>query len=284
MEQKVQNSVENEQEINTSLTDPCDKNPESDKYKVHRSLTDEEVERAMVSNDNNSFVKNFLKVERKYADPVDATQRIGLFSFLPAKGAKPNEKGIYGFAKLRGNYATDREASEKSEYLIRNVDSYHTIFHTYVGRPFPITTNTNFIDDINKIDIDKSLSESHNEHIKKQKDEEKKQLKEIEERRKALFEEPSRDEDPLEIYTTLKVKKAQLCWRYLELKKEMEKIKKIIIKSRDEIKKMDEEDKSYSENYLQKYNDARSEAGLENIDSNSFGRFLDEDDKGELDF
>ena len=30
-------------------------------------------------------------------------QRIGLLSFVPAKGATPNSKGIYGFAKMRGN-------------------------------------------------------------------------------------------------------------------------------------------------------------------------------------
>lgn len=278
MEQK--SVVHPEQEIENSLTAPSDRNPDRS-YKPnqgHRKLTEEEVESAMISLDNRNYVKKFLKVERRYADPVEPMQKIGLFSFVPAKGATPNEKGIYGFAKIRGNYPTDQEASEKAEFLIRNVDSYHQIYHTYVGRPFPLTISSDFSGETSEIDIRKSMAESVSASIKGKKDDERKQIQEIEEREKKLKEDVSKDDDPVDYYTTLRVKKAQITWTYLETQKKMEEMKNTIIKTRDEIKKMDDKDKSYSENYFEKYCKARAESGLDNsTNQETFMKFLVED-------
>ena len=285
MEQKKQENVDKEEEIETSLTSPSDRNPnKSNKTRVKRPLTEEEVEHALLSNDDNSFVKNFLKVERKYADPVEPLQQIGLFSFLPAKGAKPNENGIYGFAKLRGNFASDNEASERAEYLIRNVDSVHHIFHTYVGRPFPLTDSLNFSEKINKINIYKSMSESFDEKTKEKEEKEQKQIKDINERRKKLLEEEKEDykEDPLDFYTTLRVKKAQLTKTYLDTIKNIEHIKNCIINTRKKIHEMDLEDKSYSEKFFDKYKQASEEVGLDISQPDSISHFLFNDT--ELDF
>ena len=270
-----------EWEKENSLTAPLDRDP-ARTYKPnqgHRNLSEEEVENAMKVLDNKSYVKNFLSVERKYADPVDPMQRIGLFSFVPAKGATPNERGIYGFAKLRGNYATDVEASEKAEFLIRNVDSYHQIYHAYVGRPFPLTVSSDYSGEQTKIDVRKSLEQSVSNSVKSKKDEERRQIKEIEEREKQLLEDSKKEEeDPEDFYTTLKVKKAQITWTYLETLKKLEEMKEIIIKTRKQIEELDEKDPSYSKNYFKKYCDARESAGLDNsVNNDTFMKFLVED-------
>jgi hypothetical protein len=125
-----QQVVHLEHAMENSLTAPSDRDP-AKTYKPnqgHPPLSEDEVKNAMSELNNNSFVKKFLRVERRYADPVEPMQRIGLISFVPAKGATPNDKGIYGFAKIRGNYPTDQEASERAEFLIRNADSYHQIY------------------------------------------------------------------------------------------------------------------------------------------------------------
>jgi hypothetical protein len=270
-----------EHEIENSLTAPSDRDP-ARTYKPnqgHRQLSELEVENAVAALNDNNYVKKFLRVERRYADPVEPMQRIGLISFVPAKGATPNEKGIFGFAKLRGNYPTDTEASERAESLIRTTDSYHKIFHAYVGRPFPLTTSSDFSGETREIDIRKSMAESVSASIKAAKNDERQVVKEIENKEKELLRESKREEeDPLEHYTTLRVKKAQITWTYLETEKKLQEMKDIIIKSREEIAVMEAEDESYASDYYKKYCDAREGAGLNNSpNQDTFMKFLVED-------
>lgn len=269
-----------EWKVENSLTAPSDRDP-SRTYKPnqgYRQLSEKEVEHAMEELNDNNYIRKFLRVERRYADPVDPMQRVGLISFVPAKGSTPNDKGIYGFAKLRGNYPTDTEANERAETLIRTTDSYHKIFHAYVGRPFPLTTSSDFSGETKEIDIRKSMSESISNSIKSKKKEESQVVKEIENREKELLEESKKEEDPLDHYTTLRVKKAQITWTYLETEKKLEEMKDIIIKTREEISAMEAEDESYSKNYYKKYCDAREGAGLNNSSNqDTFMKFLVED-------
>ena len=272
-----------EWEKENSLTSPSDRN-QARTYKPnqgHRQLSEQEVKNAMDSLNNNKYVRKFIRVERRYADPVDPMQRIGLISFVPAKGAIPNKNGIYGFAKLRGNYPTDTEASEKAETLIRSVDSYHQIYHAYVGRPFPLTTSSDYSGETTEIDIRKSMAESVSASIKSKKKDERQQIKEIENREHELLEESKKEEnDPLEHYTTLRVKKAQITWTYLETEKKLQEMKDIIIKTHKEIQDMENENDSYAKTYFKKYCDAREGAGLDNsTNQDTFLKFLVEDHK-----
>ena len=69
------------------------------------------------------------------------------------------------------------------------------------------------------------------------------------------MEESNRDEeDPEDYYITLRVKKAQLSWSYLETVKKLEEIKDIIIKTRSEIERIDKEDPVHKQNYYKKQN------------------------------
>jgi hypothetical protein len=275
-----------EKRIESSLTAPDDRALDKSglaKYQSsqgQRGLSETEVQDALDKLNDNTFVKKFLAVERRYADPVEPMQRIGLISFVPALGATPNDKGIYGFAKLRGNYATDTEASERAETLIRTTDSYHKIFHAYVGRPFPLTEKSTFSGDEVEVDIKKSMADSVSASIKSKKKDEQQEIREIEQREKQLKEESKRDEatNPLEHYTTLQVKRAQITWTFLETKKKLKDMRDIIFKTRKEIAEMDAEDDSYSKEYYAKYTDARKEAGLDNVTThNNFMKFLVED-------
>lgn len=276
-----------EHEIENSLTAPADRDPNRtyQPNQGHRALTEEEVVAAMNELDNKSYVKNFLRVERRYADPVEPMQRIGLISFVPAKGATPNKDGVYGFAKLRGNYPSDQEASERAEFLIRNVDSYHQCYHAYVGRPFPLTTSSDYSGETTEINLRKSMVESVSESIKKKKKTEQQVIQEIEDREKQLLEDVNKDKvpDPLERYTTLRVKKAQISWTYLETQKKLAEMRKIIKQSREEIDELEKSNPEYKEQYFKKYCDARAESGLDNsTNQDTFMKFLVEDEP--LDF
>ena len=140
--------------MTTSLTSPADKTGKFVSKKV--VLSDEEVETGMKV--LNKDIR-FAQVEQHFADPSQFGQKITLVSFIPSKGAKPDKDNIYGMMKVRGVYATEDEANERAEFLIRNVDSYHEIFHAYVGRPFPITTSEMYSDEIKQIDIRKKTTD-----------------------------------------------------------------------------------------------------------------------------
>ena len=267
--------------METSLTSPSDRDP-AKIYKPiqgHRKLTENEVKNAVEELNDNNYVKKFLKVERRYADPAEPMQRIGLISWVAAKGATPNKNGIYGFAKLRGNYPTDREASEKAELLIRNVDSYHKIYHAYVGRPFPLSERENLAHEVSEIDIRKDMTESVSNSIKNKKKSEQQQIREIEKREEELKEDTNKDEmDSSDYYTTLRVKLAQISWTYIETQKKLQEMKDIIIKTREEISKMEGEDDSYKTNYFDTYCKAREASGLDNAtNKENFMKFLVED-------
>ena len=278
--------VHEEHEMENSLTAPSDRDP-ARTYKPnqgHPDLSEEEVVNAMKTLNNNDHTRKFLKVERRYADPIEQMQRIGLISFVPAKGATANEQGIYGFAKLRGNYPTETEASERAEILIRTTDSYHQIYHAYVGRPFPLTTTSKYSSETSEVEMKKSMTESVSASIRGKKKDDMQQIREVEDRERQLLEESKQEEEePIEFYTTLRVKKAQITWTYLETEKKLKEMREIIIKTRTQIEEMDAKDDSYEKNYFKKYCDARSGSGLSNSENqDTFMKFLVED--AELDF
>lgn len=256
----------------TALTAPSDRN-RNIPYKTTPSLpplNENETKAAMDELNVTSYVKRFPNIERRYADPAVDLQKIGLISFVPAKGATPNEKGVFGFAKLRGNFATELEANERAEYLIRNIDSYHQIYHTYVGRPFPITLSSDYSKEVSKVDLRKEMTKDISYDVKTKREKEEQDIEDIKRREQELLSEAKRKEenpdDPelvLDEYITLRVKKAQLTWTYIETEKKMKEMVTILAKTRKDIEEMEEKNPENKEKYFEKYMNSREKAGLD---------------------
>jgi Family of unknown function (DUF5832) len=267
-----------------SLTSPEDRD-RSVRWRPEQGppLTDQQTASAMAELNNTAFTEKFPRVDRTYADPPVNLQTYGLFSFVPAKGATPNQNGVFGFAKLRGNFATEAEADQRAEFIIRNADSYHQIYHTYVGRPFPVTVSSKFSAETNEIDIRKQTTESMSTSVKEKKMEEKKAIDDMKQREEQLLAESKRDPsdvDPFDTYITLKVKKAQLSWTYLEHQKKMAEVRTILRQTKKTLDEMDTEFPDYQGQYFQKYMDARRSAGFDDSKTNiqdNFMKFLVED-------
>jgi hypothetical protein len=268
----------------SSLTAPSDRDLEN-RWRPEQEkpvLTNEETKSAMAELNNTSFISKFPQVDRTYADPAIPMQNITLFSFIPAKGATSNSAGIFGFGKFRGAFSTAEEADQRAEFLIRNVDSYHKIFHAYAGRPFPITVNSNFSAETSEIDIRKEMTKSISNSVKEHKSNEERTVQEIRNREENLLEESRADPedvDPYDEYITLKVKKAQLSWTYLEHIKKIEEIKDIIIKTRKHLAELDTKNSEFQDKYYDKYMKARKESGFEDKQTaeDNFMKFLVED-------
>lgn len=267
----------------STLTSPSDRNTTSE-FRLDQNvapLTDVQVSDAMKELNVSSYVERFPQVERRYADPPVELQKVGLISFVPAKGATPNEKGVYGFAKLRGNFASEQEANEQAERLIRNVDSYHQIYHTYVGRPFPLTQSSEYSKEVNQVDLQKEIASAMSDDIRKKREKEQKDIEEIKNREKELLEDVKKTEENRDDhYTTLRVKKAQLTWTYSETEKKMKQMAGVIAKTRYEIEELDRTHPELKNVYFNKYMDARRQAGLstDKIDAgNNFIKYMVED-------
>lgn len=276
MSTESNNHIENS--LQNSMTSPSDRvKGMPTAYNASITLSEPQVREAMKELHVTNFTDRFPRFEKFYADPPIVNQTFGLVSFTPSKGSSPDKDGVYGMLKVRGTFATEDEAMQRAEYLIRNGDSYHSIYNTYVGRPFPLAVSRKFITDTTEVDIKKKVVEETSATIRKKRDEEKQTIREIEEREKELIADvEKKEEDPHDLYTELMVKKAQLSWTYKETMKKMEDMKNNIIKARDELTKMKEENPSYHEQYMQRYMDARKKAGLP-MDDNSFIKYMAED-------
>jgi len=271
-------------QIESALTAPEDRDL-TNKWRPQLGvpeLSNSETELALEELNITNFVSKFPRVDRTYADPPIPLQNYSLFSFIPAKGAKPNEKGIFGFGKIRGNFNTQEESNMQAELIIRRYDSCNKIFHCYTGRPFPITVSSNFSAEHNEIDIRKEMTSCISENIKQKKYDEEQEIREIQKREEELKKDVSEDKevDPYDEYITLKVKKAQLSWTYLEHIKKMNEIKEIIIKSRKKLEELDQQNSEFAKLYLAKYNKARENAGIDTSDpsnNDNFMKFMVED-------
>lgn len=259
-----------------SLQSPMDKKTTVGTTRnVNVVLTDENV--SELSAKLNVDMKEY-QVDRYYADPQQFNQKISLVSFVPSSGATPDKDGIYGMMKVRGVYATEEEANERSEFLIRNVDSYHEIYHCHVGRPFPITTNNNFAQTVKSIDIRKKTTELISEDILNKKREEKNEMMDMQEREKKLLEESKNAQegkamDVFDEYVTMNVKRAQLLWTYKETMDKLKTMKDSYLSAVERIKELDVENPEFQNEYKEKYFQARRDAGIPD-EKNSWVEYL----------
>lgn len=222
----------------------------------------------------------YTQVDRQYADPPLKDQKIVLFSFVPSRGAKPDADGWYGMAKVRGVFGNEEMANEHAEKLIREHDSYHEIFHAYVGRPFPVTNSSGYEEEIKTVDIKNKTVRLISEDILNKKRDEEKEMKEMQDREQTLLEESNRakenvPEDPYDVYITDQVKRAQLIWTYKETVKKCEQMRDLIRTTNEKIASTELENPTFRGQYKEKYMKARKDAGLdESATEESFIKYL----------
>lgn len=260
----------------SSLTAPWDRDLKN-KWIPNQTvqvLTTEELK--VASKELNVNITKYVATDRVYCDPSINMQNIALISFVPSKGSTPDKHGVYGFCKIRGVFNTDMEADERADFIIRNIDSYHPIFHAPVGRPIPMTVKNTFSGDHKEVDLQKQASESVSQSVKTERDKEKKDMMEIKDREKKLRQDVARTSvDPLDHYIELKVKKAQLVWTFYNSQKKMDEIKTILRKTVTEITNMNVENPEHESMYYEKYKAARDEAGLDlGPESNTQDNFM----------
>lgn len=271
----MNNETEN---IRHSLTAPIDQNnDEATSFQLGTVLTEDEVKSAVNELAVHSFVDKFPRVEKFYADAPIPNQTYALISFTPARGARPDSDGVFGMIKVRGTFSNQMEADNYAERLIRS-DSYHPIYYTYVGKPFPLSKNGKYISETKEIDIKKKITEETSKNIRSQRDDDDNTIKELKEREEALLSDCKEDKeyDPVDRYTELAVKRAQLKFTYVEQAKKMVEIKQLVKNAEKEINELNEKYPDCRDRYYDVYRNARKKANLP-WDDQSFIKYMGDD-------
>lgn len=210
---------------------------------------------------------NFPRTRKQRADPDIANQKIALVTFIPSSGAVPDKDGCFGVAKIRGCFSSVDEADEWSQNLIRNYDSYSSIDFVPVGRDFPMMKdNSVYVTETREVDLRNVIDKTTKEFVEKKRQEEKKEIEEIQERQKKLSEAPKKEEenkDDIEYYIQLRVKKATALMRQEEASKVMAQCKKINEKTNVILTEIEEKHPEFAEQYLEKYQNALKESGID---------------------
>lgn len=230
------------------------------------------------------LVKNNLLFPRSVKsihDPIIAGQEYGLISFTPAKDVSPNQNGIYGVLKSRGNFGTLEEAQKYAENLVRNHDSYNEIHTIRVGQCIPLSKRTELVEETNLVDVNKEVESIVSQDVKSKRQQEKKEMKTIQEREQQLLQENKEildgdhKENPMEKYIMLRVKKAQLMWTLVENRKRLEnEVIPAIRKAKEEIREMNEEYPDFDKEYYERYMHARESVGIKEQDKLSYSNFM----------
>lgn len=267
--------------IQNSLTAPCDRDKKHLFNFNHPTLTNEEYNNAKKELINTDHIDTYPKNEKAFADPEIEGQNYTLISFYPSVGSTPDKDGVYGMVKVRGTYRDIESCDKRSEFLIKNIDSVHSIYFAHVGKPFPITTSSNFSKDINKIKIQEKMIE---EKLTKE-DKEQKDIQEIKRREEEIIKQNTkpREVSKIDKYITCKVKKAQLTWTYINTIKKLKEIKRNIMNSRDEINDLDSQNAELQNEYLDKYNKSLESVNITQ-EKDSFIKYLDNNGEDELGF
>jgi hypothetical protein len=270
----------------SSLCAPWDRAADEKYVTKQVVLTEAEVSAAHSELVDKSFTAKFPRVEKFYADPVICRQAYCLHSFVPTKGATPDEHGVYGFVKFRGAFETQQEADERAEFLIRNVDSFHDIYTSYCGRAFPLSANRKFVQETNAVDIRDHAVRAISEDVKAKVQKDKCLKDEMTERQEALLADTEQNlsSEPGERYIELQVKRANLVHVYVETRKSLAQIKDLILKCRGEISAFDSSNPECRTDYVGRYETARANLGLELAKDTTYLQYMGLDDEEILGF
>ncbi len=263
--------------------------PEQIKQNPFKSRTSEsplspEQTKAALSQLYSNELVEYPRVERTYADPPIANQTFVLVSFAPSQGATPDDDGCYGCLKVRGVYGRLDEADERAEYIVKNVDSLQSILTAFVGRPFPLIKcdGEKYGAVLRNIEVKKKTEKVMDADAKEKRYEEHREIADIKKREENLKQDVQRDKEDIpegELYTTMRVKRSQLIFTFIENARKMEQLQALIRTTDREIREMDDSNPEYKKEYMDRYMAARKESGFKDDEgpTEGFMKYLGDD-------
>jgi len=234
-------------------------------------LTDEELQAAKQSGQyNNLFLKlDFPKTTKFNVDPSVPQQNYSLVSFVPSQGAMPDSNGYFGLIKIRGCFATQNEAEEHADMLLRKYDSFAEIQVGRVGKYLPLLGDmTPYTMETREIDIRKQVEDIVRAETRKRKEQEAREIDEVQQRQQKLTDKTHRAEEDesvsdLDFYIRLRNKKAQNAVAIDDWNKKIAEARVTIEKTKTDIEALDRKHPEFKRQFLAKYEEALAQVGAE---------------------
>lgn len=232
-----------------------------------RKLENTELRQAISDLVVDTLVNEYPKIERRLEDPEYNDQKYCLHSFIPSSGATPDKDGVYGIMKFRGAFKTVDEMKERTEHLIRNVDSYNRYFEGYVGKPFPVTVDKRYAEKEDFIDIRNKISEVTAKHVAEERRKEKKDIDDLKMRQEKLQQKVDEEAaDPFTHYLEQRVKRSHLIFTVVGGKKTLNNYLHSIKSINAWLKEKDAESPEFKESFMERYLEARRASGVPDSD------------------
>ncbi len=208
----------------------------------------------------------YPKVVRKMDDPPIANQMYGNLSFMFFDDPKTLSTGkkVYGFCKVRGVWPTETAATDDSKRIIREVDSRFQIRIAPVGAWVPLTNENAFCRDLLDVPTkEEDMNQLRSEAVKQKEGDQRRIMKELKEREEEVREEDIYD-DPtsLKYYSMKRVTEMRLTEACDINRKKYEKTEHNQTKVRIELKRLEQDNPQYADQWIECYNKEREKSGI----------------------
>lgn len=216
---------------------------------------------------NGQFVKYPQIVRKGMDEPPSKSQIYTNVSYMlfetPVK-VKNSRKPVYGFMKIRGSFPSKEEAEADARRIISEVDSKYQIRLAPTGAWIPITEDDRAIEEL--YDVRNSDDEIHlrDKAVKEKEAEERRIARELKENEEKLKNETDVHDQPesLDFYTMNRVTEMRLVEnRDAELEK-LRDIENKIAFTRMKLKKLEQNNPDYKEQWIDHYNAGRKDKGI----------------------
>jgi len=232
-------------------------------------LTDEEVVVAKKDLIDINFIMSKYGRERKFR--IDSTvvgQNIGVVTFKPSKGAKPDKRGCFGVIKVRGNYPNTSEADKRCDVLLTE-DENCDIDMPLVGKEFPLMINNElYTYSVRDVDTKQIITDTTTSLIREKEEKDEKEKKAMLDKQKQLLDGTNEDEKEntltdYTLYEQLRTKKANNLYVIEKCKNNLVKCQENIENTLKEIKEIDGKFSSYKNDYIKNYIDEIKQVGID---------------------
>lgn len=213
----------------------------------------------------------FRRADRRYVDPELKGQNIALFSFMPSTGATPDSNGIFGFAKIRGVFATEDEAQSVAVSLIQKTDSANKIYWPRVGTPFPVvepTKSERFSAAVDEVNVQAEAKNEISRFIRKAGDEDQRVMEELKAREQQLRDDVAKPisqevDNPLDRYIILRRKISDNTYVFTETRTKLKQMKTVILKAFEEAQQLAEEHPHVLSEFKERYEESARLSGVD---------------------
>jgi len=274
-------------------------------YATHPTI-EPSLSEVNLENAKKSLIKNvitFPQINRRFVDPPKAGEpKFALFSYIEHQDTdmckfleeiKPNLSLKYrkrleelqnrahvikGVAKIRGAFFTQKEAEERAEDIVRDVDSTNSVFTCIMGVPFPLVSE-GMAEEVSEVDLQKQTEHTIAQNVRKQRLKEQKEMEEIKRREEELMRNAEKDPnaDDEDNYIAQRVKLAHL--RY-SIEQHVKKHAECVENERkcvEWLNDMKSRHPEFEEKYMEKYMAGRKAAHIpDDKEPEGFMKFMND--------